>query len=310
MKQNILIIGGTRYFGKLLVQQLVEQGHQVTIATRGQVPDPFGDKVNRVRVDRRDIVAMTAAFKNTPVFDVIYDQMCYTPLDAQVSVLVFSGRVKRYVMASTIEVYNQQKCSPRRGFVESDFDGEVHPYELAFPWHDEHFADATYAEGKRQAEAYFAQNADFDVVPVRIGHVISVEGDFTGRVAFYRNRLSAGQSISHSAKAQESAFITPQLLVQFLIWVGRANVRGPINASAGELSVFDLVSHLAKKDGFEAKLTPALTQLGANTLSPFDYPQPFVTNMDQATKAGFCFCAPDNDLSGFAGLLPKHEGEI
>lgn len=127
MKQNILIIGGTRYFGKLLMQQLVEQGHQVTIATRGRTPDPFGDTVNRVRVDRRDIVAMTAAFKNAPVFDVIYDQMCYTPLDAQVSVQVFSGKVKRYVMASTIEVYNQQKSSPKGGFIELDFDEKTHP---------------------------------------------------------------------------------------------------------------------------------------------------------------------------------------
>jgi len=54
MAKNILIIGGTRYFGKLLVQQLIDKGHQVTIATRGQASDPFGAHVQRIRVDRRD----------------------------------------------------------------------------------------------------------------------------------------------------------------------------------------------------------------------------------------------------------------
>ena len=35
MHKNTLVIGGTRYFGKLLVQRLVRAGHRVTIAPRG-----------------------------------------------------------------------------------------------------------------------------------------------------------------------------------------------------------------------------------------------------------------------------------
>ena len=35
MRKNILVIGGTRYFGKLLVQRLINAGHQVTIAGGG-----------------------------------------------------------------------------------------------------------------------------------------------------------------------------------------------------------------------------------------------------------------------------------
>lgn len=30
MRKNILVIGGTRYFGKLLVQRLVQAGHRVS----------------------------------------------------------------------------------------------------------------------------------------------------------------------------------------------------------------------------------------------------------------------------------------
>jgi len=40
-RENILIFGGTRYFGKGLVSELVKQGFEVTIATRGKAADSF-----------------------------------------------------------------------------------------------------------------------------------------------------------------------------------------------------------------------------------------------------------------------------
>lgn len=36
---KILVIGGTRYFGIHMVNKLLEQGHAVTIATRGKTPE-------------------------------------------------------------------------------------------------------------------------------------------------------------------------------------------------------------------------------------------------------------------------------
>ncbi|WP_288379618.1 NAD-dependent epimerase/dehydratase family protein, partial [uncultured Massilia sp.] len=104
MAKHILVIGGTRFFGKLLVQRLLRAGHRVTIATRGYAPDPFGARIERVRVDRRNEHAMRNAFRDA-AFDVIHDQMCYSPLDAAISTRVFAGKVGRYVMTSTIDAY-------------------------------------------------------------------------------------------------------------------------------------------------------------------------------------------------------------
>lgn len=39
---KILVIGGTRYFGKRLVHKLVEDGHNLWVMSRGQVGDDFG----------------------------------------------------------------------------------------------------------------------------------------------------------------------------------------------------------------------------------------------------------------------------
>ena len=49
---NILVIGGTRFFGVHMVNALLKNGHNVTIATRGITADNFGDKVTRVMLDR------------------------------------------------------------------------------------------------------------------------------------------------------------------------------------------------------------------------------------------------------------------
>lgn len=42
---KILVIGGTKFFGIHMVNELLEKGHEVTIATRGLSSDEFGDKV-------------------------------------------------------------------------------------------------------------------------------------------------------------------------------------------------------------------------------------------------------------------------
>lgn len=50
--KKVLVLGGTRYFGRELVKNLIERGNDVTVGTRGVTEDEFGDKVNRIKIDR------------------------------------------------------------------------------------------------------------------------------------------------------------------------------------------------------------------------------------------------------------------
>lgn len=45
---KILVLGGTRFFGIHMVNELLSKGHDITIATRGKVSDGYGSKVKRV----------------------------------------------------------------------------------------------------------------------------------------------------------------------------------------------------------------------------------------------------------------------
>ena len=69
---KILVIGGTRYFGRYTVEKLVRDGHDVTIASRGNASDDFGDTVKRVRLDRTDPDSVRKAIGGQ-YFDVIVD---------------------------------------------------------------------------------------------------------------------------------------------------------------------------------------------------------------------------------------------
>ena len=60
---KILVVGGPRFFGVLLVRELLRKGHEVTIATRGNTKDDFGDSIHRIAVDRCDPDALKKAFR-------------------------------------------------------------------------------------------------------------------------------------------------------------------------------------------------------------------------------------------------------
>ena len=85
-------MGGTRFFGRVLVYSLLERGHDVTILTSGKTKDPFGTKVKRLKASRTDRVQMHYAINNS-IFDIVYDQISFSPVDAQIVCELFIYRI-------------------------------------------------------------------------------------------------------------------------------------------------------------------------------------------------------------------------
>lgn len=289
MSKSVLVIGGTRFFGRLLVRRLVERGDRVTIATRGLANDPFGEAVERVRVDRRDPSAMAESF-SARAFDLVFDQMCYTPIDARISTRTFAGRVGRYVMTSTIEVYDEVRERLTRPLSEADLSLGDEPIEMEFPWEDPTAAESRYGAGKRQAEAWFAADATLPVVAVRVGHVLAGPEDFTGRLAHYVDAALAGQPLSHSAGDGKSAFIDGPGIADFLTWVGGQSFLGAVNAAAGgSLSAVDIFRRAGAVAGVPVTLEGVDGPAQPNALSPFDYPHDFLLDTRRGATLGYRF---------------------
>jgi hypothetical protein len=103
--RDVLVIGGSRYFGKRLIARLLAAGDRVTVLNRGSSAPPAG--VVHLIADRDDEDALRAAL-GPRTFDVVVDQVCYTPRQAAIARRVFTGRTGRYVMTSTVEVYEYE----------------------------------------------------------------------------------------------------------------------------------------------------------------------------------------------------------
>jgi nucleoside-diphosphate-sugar epimerase len=297
MRKNILVIGGTRYFGKLLVQRLLQAGHRVTIATRGRASDPFGQRIERIRVDRRNESAMRAAFAGIPGYDIVYDQMCYSPLDAAISARVLAGKVGRYIMASTIDVYRPLLGSQDTPFAESAVQVLAQPIDTRYPWHDPKLASESYVIGKLQAEAYFYRDGSLPVVTVRLGHVLAGAEEFTGRLAHYVDLVRMQSPLRYSNAAAASSFMSAQLAADFLVWAGARDFTGPVNAACdGPLSAFDIYQRVGMALDEPVKAIPLARPAAPGELSPFDFPSQLMADTGRAEQLGYRFGHSDEWL--------------
>jgi nucleoside-diphosphate-sugar epimerase len=288
MTKNILVIGGTRFFGKLLVQRLILAGHRVTIATRGYAPDPFGKRIERIRVDRRNELAMRAAFRQAR-YDIVYDQMCYSPLDAAISTRTFAGKVGRYVMTSTIDVYRELSGTQPGPFNEQDLNVMAQPIDTGYPWHDPALASQSYVAGKLQAEAYLYRDGTLPIVTARLAHVLGGPEEFTARLAHYVDLVRAGAPLRYTNEGAATSLMAASNAADFLVWAGGQAFTGAINAACdGAISAHGLYHRVAQVlDARPGTIKAAAGQAGE--LSPFDYPAPLALDTSRATALGYRF---------------------
>jgi 2'-hydroxyisoflavone reductase len=103
-----IVIGGTLFIGRALVEQLLARGDDVVIMHRG-TGTPFGASVGEIRCDRNDIAAVRAALDGAQ-FDFIYDNVFDWSRGTsaeQVSAAATANvkGLRRYVFTSSVAAY-------------------------------------------------------------------------------------------------------------------------------------------------------------------------------------------------------------
>ncbi|MFI6943794.1 NAD-dependent epimerase/dehydratase family protein [Streptomyces sp. NPDC050418] len=287
---KVAVIGGSRYFGRLVVERLHAAGHHVTVINRGSSRPPAG--VEHLVADRDDEAALVAAL-GTRSFDVVVDQVCYTPVQAAIAVRAFRGRTRRYVMTSTIEVYNPATAElpavteAADGLVrEEAVDPASWLVRTDLPWHDEDYVAGHYAEGKRQSEAVFVQDGGYAFASVRSAHVLGGGAlEFTGRLAHYVERVLSGRSVEVHEHPLPSVFIEYGELADLLVRTATDDqVTGVLNAcSDGALDVRELVEVIAERTGRSPSFTTVAT---GEEASPFSFDRPYAMSNARAKGLG------------------------
>ncbi|WDH96459.1 NAD-dependent epimerase/dehydratase family protein [Paenibacillus urinalis] len=275
--KKVLILGGTRFFGKRLVQYLLQEGKsEITVATRGNTPLPFGEEVRHLIVDREVEEQLRAAAEKEE-WDIVYDNICYSPDAAMDAVKLFDGRTKKYVFTSSLSVYD---AGVKDAMEEEDFDPST--YGIQHGRHDRF----TYQEGKRQAEAVFMQQASFPVVCVRFPIVLGTD-DYTKRLHFHVDRIKEGRPIGLPNLNARMGFIHSEEAARFLAWAGASSITGPVNAaSQNTISLGELMELIESKTGQKAMLTKDTEEDAA---SPFGVEASWYMNTNTAAEAGFEF---------------------
>jgi nucleoside-diphosphate-sugar epimerase len=178
-----LVIGGTLFIGRALVDQLLARGDDVVIMHRGK-GTPFGTRVGEIQCDRNDVAAVQAALANSRfdvVYDNVYDWQRGTTADQVMAAAgaVASGNLRRYVFTSSIAVYGDGgEYNEDAQLVASDY---PNPYS------------AQKAESERALFDAHRRNG-FRVTTLRPAFIYGPHNPFD-REAFFWDRLLAGRPI-------------------------------------------------------------------------------------------------------------------
>lgn len=268
---NILVLGGTRYFGIPMVQELLRQGHNVTIATRQVTRDNFGDSVQRIQIERTDPVNMEKALKGKR-FDVIYDKIAYCSNDIKYVMDVVN--CDKYIYMSSTSVYEPKTINTK----EEDFDGMGRKFE----WCSR--IDYPYEEIKRQAEcALWQQYNDRNWIAVRYPFAIGKD-DYTKRLLFYVEHTMKSIPMNIDNLDFQMSYIRSDEAGTFLAFLVDKDFKGAINGSSyGTISLREIIQYVEQKTGTQA----ILNDMGEN--APYNGEPEYSINTEKAEKLGFRF---------------------
>ena len=106
-----LVLGGSVFVGRRLVEALAAGGHDVAVLNRGQTATDLPAGVQRLVADRTDPASMHAALGGT-TWDVVYDVSGFVMVaggsDIAGLIELLDGRVGHYVFVSSIMAYDQR----------------------------------------------------------------------------------------------------------------------------------------------------------------------------------------------------------
>mgnify|MGYP000011815050 FL=1 len=237
---NILVIGGTRFFGIHMVNELLIAGYDVTIATRGKASDSFGDKVKRIFLERTKEESVREALSGTH-YDVVIDKIAYCSNDIKYVMDVID--CDKYIYMSSTSVYNPKHINT----VEADFDG----IENELIWCDR--KAFPYEQIKRQAEcALWQQYPEKNWIAVRYPFVIGKD-DYTKRLLFYVEHTMKSIPMNIDNVDYQMSYIRSDEAGKFLTFLVDKDVKGAINgASDGTISIKEIIEYVEEKTGARA----------------------------------------------------------
>jgi 2'-hydroxyisoflavone reductase len=210
MGQMILVLGGTRFLGRHIVEALAAGGHRVVCFHRGEssaelpagVEERFGDR-------NADLAAVSA-----DAWDAIVDVAAYDPAQLERSLGL---RCKRYLFISTVSVYRDFS---RPGITEDS------PVYESFDASDE---VQVYGGNKAACERLINERFKERATILRPG-LIAGPWDYTGRFTYWCERaVRGGDFIAPAPAGARVQFVDARDVSRFAALALERNISGTFN---------------------------------------------------------------------------------
>ncbi len=270
--KKVLVIGGTQFFGKKAVELLVKKGHQVTIATRGNKPHPFGDEVDHIILDARDGSHEGWNEVVSQQWDAVFDNVCYTKEDAELLVEKLTDVTNHVYYTSSLATYSGDK----EGYTESDFD--------PFTYEIDPEKEVTYGEGKRQAEGVLFTQAPFHVTAFRFPIVLDTD-DYTKRLHYYIEKGLKEETIYLENVDYKINFVKGSTAAESIVWAIENEKSGIYNISSKDAITLGTLM-LWIEEGLEKAVHVEETGEPVPD-SPFSIPHHWYLLSDKIEEEGF-----------------------
>ena len=215
---RILILGGTRFLGRHLVEAALAHGHEVTLFNRGKSNPDLFPQLETIIGDREHDVNKL----NGHIWDAVIDVAGYVPRIVRLSAEVLKENVARYVFISTISVY--------RDFKQISID-ESYPVGKLEDATIEEITGETYGPLKALCEQIVQDTYRERALIVRPGLIVGPH-DPTDRFTYWPVRVARGGEVLAPQKPEAAIqVIDVRDLADFIIKLIQDNASGIYNAT-------------------------------------------------------------------------------
>lgn len=221
---HLLVLGGTRFVGRAIVDAAVAAGHTVTLFNRGLTAPALYPELETVVGDRTQDLSALADRR----FDVVLDVAGYRPDVVAVSAAALRDRVDRYVFVSTVSVYADQSTPQFEHSATLVLDDTTPQADL-------------YGARKAACEELVRQHHGDRALLPRPGLIVGPH-DPTDRFAYWPRRLARGGRVLAPGRPDDPLqFVDVRDLGSWLVAAAATDLHGPVNVVGTPLPFGELI---------------------------------------------------------------------
>ncbi len=240
---RILIIGGTRFLGRHLVESALERSHKVTLFNRGKSNPGLFPQLETILGDREQDVDKLEG----RIWDAVIDVAGYLPRIVRLSAEVLKENVARYVFISSVSVYDNFR---QIGIDESYPVGKLQDETI------EDITGETYGPLKALCEKVVQDIYGERAIIVRPGLIVGPH-DPTDRFTYWPVRIARGEDVLAPQKPEATIQVVDvRDLANFIIKLIQDNASGVYNATGPdyELTIGQLIDVSKQVSGSNATI--------------------------------------------------------